>query len=143
MTATYRINTPVGPIARWLPSLDAAKERYIAATLDAWRFDNDGQSMPVITFEQSTEDYDGEAVPEYTRCLTDGRWDSSILVERPDWPSYVSGHGASPGLAMQRITGPSHCPHERLICSNTCTPHDGIPEPRIRCESCGTTWEPS
>lgn len=56
MTATYRINAPVGPIARWLPSLDAAKERYIAATSDAWRFDNDGQPMPVITFEQSTED---------------------------------------------------------------------------------------
>src|SRR4051812_33889883 len=116
MTATYRINTPVGgPLARWLPSLEAAKQRYIDATMDE-HLGSGG--FPDVTFEQSTEDEEGAPMPEYTRCLTDGRWDSSILVERPDWPSYVLGHGASPSLAMQRITGPSHCPHERLICSN-------------------------
>lgn len=142
MTKTYRIDTPVGPIARWLPSLEAAKERYIAATMDAWKFDDDGEPIPAVTFEQSLEDDMGSPMSEYTRCLDDGRWDSSIFVERPDWPSYEFAHGASPSLAMQRTTGPSDCPHERLICSNTCTPRDGIPEPRIRCESCGTTWEP-
>lgn len=140
MSKTYRIDTPVGPMARWLPSPEAAKELYATDIAEAWARDEHG--IPAVAFETSTEDEDGDPRPEYTRCLIDGRWDSSISVERPDWPSFDFAYGASPELAMQVTDSAIDCAHKRLICSNTCTPREGIPEPRIRCASCGTTWEP-
>ncbi len=142
MTKTYRIATPVGDTARWLQPIENAKDRFIADIMEAWRDDDSGRAMPVVTFETSTEDDMGDPMPEYTRCLVDGRWDSSILSERPDWPSWDFAYGASPELAMRVTDSAIGCAHKRLICSNTCTPREGIPEPRIRCASCGTTWEP-
>jgi len=140
---TYRIDTMGGPIARWMPSLEAAKKRYIASTLEGWRDSPGSDPEPAITFERSTEDEDGTPRPEYTRCITNGRWDSSISVERTAWPTYDLSHGDSPELVMQRATGPHHCPHEHLVCNNSCPPLEGWPEPRIRCAACGTTWGPA
>lgn len=58
MKPTYRIDTMGGPLARWLPSLEVAKERYIASTMEGWRdsYADDGEPDPIITFEPEIDE---------------------------------------------------------------------------------------
>lgn len=130
----YRIDTVVGPMARWMPSIEAAKERYLESIAETYV--EVEEQAPVVTFESSTEGENGEALPPYLRCLEDGRWQASISPERPAWPSSeVLGHGDSPPLAMVAVNVSGACTHRVLTCS-------GTTEPRIDCTMCGQMWMP-
>lgn len=129
----YAIHTPVGRMARWLPSIDEAKRVYAASVAE--RDYEDDERRPEVSFEASSVDDQGDQCAEHVNCLLDGNLDCCIWSEPAQWPEYNIGYGAAPALVMQGDPV-ADCRHPQLSCS-------GATEPAIRCTACGTTWAPA
>lgn len=141
---TYKISSPVGPLARWLPSIEAAKERYQAIATES-DFDAPDPIPKIAFVDSSTDPDDGEPCTAHVQCFVNGDIDACIWPELPEWPhDDYARHGKSPDLVMVRgeastvrfPRGPSVCPHSNL----TCTLSNDVP--RIVCPSCGAQWIP-
>lgn len=130
----YRIDTMGGVMARWLPSIEEAKRRYLDSIAEAY-LDVDDQA-PAIAFEPSTEGESGEPLPPYIRILEDGRWQASISPEPSVWPASTLSRGSSPPLAMVAVNVSGVCTHRVLTCI-------GVDDPRIECTACGQIWTPA
>ena len=139
---TYRINTRVGgPMARWLPSIEVAKERYLECVREA--HDAEDGPLPEITFEVSRVDEDGAPCAEHVRILQDGNLDSIIWPELPEWPDPSPfPHGPAPDLVLTAASQATACTHRRLVCTNVGDYREVTPRPVIRCSDCATTWAP-
>lgn len=139
---TYRIDTPVGCSARWLPSVDAAKDAYRRMLAESV-YGDAPDPLPEITFVETTEPLEDEQPAWKIECRLDGNLDCVIWPERPEWPSNDYGsHGKSPDLVMVSDNYMTYCRHPKLVCSldePTDTHHR---QPRIECASCGAQWTP-
>lgn len=137
---TYKISTPVGVMARWLPSVDAAKAYYEA------RFAETKEEGDVLTFEVSSLDPDdGTPCPEHIDVCVNGSLDSCIWPESPEYPETFSHYGTPPDLEMISSRDDTECQHRRLSCGYASRrPYpDRCSSPRIRCLDCGDLWTPA
>jgi hypothetical protein len=142
-TATYRIDGMCGPIALNLPSVAAAKERYLDTVREGL---DEGDTIPEVQFRLSRESPDGDGpCEEHVECVENGHIDACIWLERATWPGVVLGSSVltERHLAMvsDAVSPFPSCQHRRLLC--VMIDPDGVPGPGIMCVDCKQTWTPA
>ena len=139
----YAIHTPVGQMARWLPSIDAAKQAY--TELVAARDYEEDEPRPVVSFEVSLVDDQGDPCSEHVNCLLDGNLDCCIWPEPAAWPERdlytYDGIVKAPNLVMVASEDRHLCAHRTLVFRND-VDHERS-TPAIACDDCGATWQPA
>lgn len=132
--STYCINTMVGLHARWLPSEDAAKERWRENHARRVKeHEEDGDEPPgVLEFLESFTDDQGDPCDRHLAIREGDSLVGTIWLERPAWPS-----PGSPSLVMISQPSDGTCRHRLLACKFA-----DAQEPLIVCTDCGAEWKP-
>ena len=129
---TYSINGTCGPLARWLPSEQAAKDWWIEFHRGCVKeAEEDGKKPPdKPTFVESTVGEYGEPVPRHLEIYEGDALRACIWPEPPAWPERKS-----PDLLM-KATPRVDCIHGLLVCKLV------EERPIIACAECETVWRP-
>lgn len=131
--STYSIYTMGGRHAWWLPSEEAARERWLENHARRVKeHEEDGDEPPgEVSFVESFVDDQGEPCPRHIAVYEGDDLVAAIWPESAAWPE-----AGGPPLVMW-ADRPSDCRHGVLGCEMDDS------GPVITCSGCGTKWGPA